>query len=134
VPLILLMSIIIRVKLGTPIFSEVRPRITGWAQVNGRNAISWEEKFKLDVYYVDNRSLWLDIKILLMMVKKFLYVKVFWLTGIQRLKSLRARICDRMLRDYHCKLPQKIIADIAIACGMSDIVFYDDHWHELGQH
>lgn len=43
---------------------EVGPGITGWAQVNGRNAISWEEKFKLDVWYVDNRSLWLDVKIL----------------------------------------------------------------------
>ena len=43
---------------------EVRPGVTGWAQVNGRNAISWEEKFKFDVWYVDNRSLWLDIKIL----------------------------------------------------------------------
>ena len=43
---------------------EVRPGITGWAQVNGRNAISWEEKFEHDVWYVDNRSLWLDIKIL----------------------------------------------------------------------
>jgi lipopolysaccharide/colanic/teichoic acid biosynthesis glycosyltransferase len=43
---------------------EVRPGITGWAQVNGRNAISWEEKFALDVWYLDNRSLWLDMKIL----------------------------------------------------------------------
>jgi sugar transferase EpsL len=43
---------------------EVRPGITGWAQVNGRNAISWEEKFRLDVWYVDNSSFWLDIKIL----------------------------------------------------------------------
>lgn len=49
---------------------EVRPGITGWAQVNGRNAISWEERFKLDVWYVDNRSLWLDIKILIMTVGK----------------------------------------------------------------
>ena len=49
---------------------EVRPGITGWAQVNGRNAISWEDKFKLDVWYVDNRSLWLDIKILWLTVKK----------------------------------------------------------------
>lgn len=45
---------------------EVRPGITGWAQVNGRNAISWEDKFELDVWYVDNRSLLLDIKILLL--------------------------------------------------------------------
>lgn len=43
---------------------EVRPGVTGWAQVNGRNAISWEDKFKLDVWYVDNRSFWLDMKIL----------------------------------------------------------------------
>ncbi len=43
---------------------EVRPGITGWAQINGRNALSWEEKFELDVFYVDNRSVWLDIKIL----------------------------------------------------------------------
>jgi lipopolysaccharide/colanic/teichoic acid biosynthesis glycosyltransferase len=51
---------------------EVRPGITGWAQVNGRNALSWEEKFKLDVWYVDNRSFWLDLKILWRTVKKVL--------------------------------------------------------------
>jgi len=44
---------------------EVKPGLTGWSQVNGRNAISWEEKFGLDVWYVDNRSTWLDIKIIL---------------------------------------------------------------------
>lgn len=49
---------------------EVRPGVTGWAQVNGRNSLSWDEKFKLDVWYVDNRSLWLDIKILFLTVKK----------------------------------------------------------------
>ncbi|HOI80147.1 MAG TPA: sugar transferase [Petrimonas sp.] len=43
---------------------EVKPGITGWAQVNGRNSLTWEEKFKLDVWYVDNQSLWLDLKIL----------------------------------------------------------------------
>ena len=51
---------------------EVRPGITGWAQVNGRNALSWDEKFKLDVWYVDNRSMWLDIKILWLTVRKVL--------------------------------------------------------------
>lgn len=45
---------------------EVRPGMTGWAQINGRNAISWEEKFEHDVWYVDNWSLWLDLKILWM--------------------------------------------------------------------
>jgi lipopolysaccharide/colanic/teichoic acid biosynthesis glycosyltransferase len=51
---------------------EVRPGVTGWAQINGRNAISWEDKFKLDVWYVDNRSFWLDFKILLFTVRKVL--------------------------------------------------------------
>jgi lipopolysaccharide/colanic/teichoic acid biosynthesis glycosyltransferase len=50
----------------------VRPGITGWAQVNGRNAISWEDKFQLDIWYVDHHSLWLDIKILWFTVKKVL--------------------------------------------------------------
>ena len=51
---------------------EVRPGITGWAQVNGRNALSWEDKFKLDVWYVDNQSFWLDSKILFLTLKKVL--------------------------------------------------------------
>ena len=49
---------------------DVRPGITGWAQVNGRNAIGWEEKFKLDTWYVDNQSLLLDLKIIFMTLKK----------------------------------------------------------------
>lgn len=49
---------------------EVRPGITGWAQINGRNAISWEEKFNLDAWYVDNQSIWLDIKVLFLTIKK----------------------------------------------------------------
>jgi hypothetical protein len=55
----------------------VKPGITGWAQVNGRNALSWEEKFTLDVWYVDNCSLWLDLKILALTV-----IKVFKREGI----------------------------------------------------
>jgi len=51
---------------------EMRPGITGWAQVNGRNAVSWEDRFKLDVWYVDNQSFLLDIKILCLTVKKVL--------------------------------------------------------------
>ncbi|RSK33782.1 sugar transferase [Bhargavaea beijingensis] len=58
---------------------EVRPGITGWAQVNGRNAISWEQKFDYDVWYVDNQSFWLDIKILFMTV-----LKVFKSEGINQ--------------------------------------------------
>ena len=51
---------------------DVRPGVTGWAQINGRNAISWEDKFKLDAWYVDNRSLWLDLKIIFLTIKKVL--------------------------------------------------------------
>ncbi|MBS4198405.1 sugar transferase [Bacillus sp. FJAT-49732] len=63
-----------------PLYSEeqakrhlVKPGITGWAQVNGRNAISWEEKFELDLWYVNNQSWHLDIKILLLTIKKVLF-------------------------------------------------------------
>jgi len=51
---------------------EVRPGITGWAQVNGRNALSWEEKFRLDVWYVDHRTFWLDLRIIVLTVAKVL--------------------------------------------------------------
>ena len=49
---------------------NMRPGITGWAQINGRNAIGWQDKFKLDIWYIDNQSLWLDMKILFLTVKK----------------------------------------------------------------
>ncbi len=58
---------------------DLCPGITGWAQVNGRNAIGWEEKFQLDVWYVDNRTMWLDIKILFMT-----FVRVFRRDGISQ--------------------------------------------------
>jgi lipopolysaccharide/colanic/teichoic acid biosynthesis glycosyltransferase len=57
---------------------EVRPGVTGWAQVNGRNSLSWEEKFALDVWYVDHRSFWLDMKIVVMT-----FFRVFARTGIE---------------------------------------------------
>ncbi len=52
---------------------NVKPGITGWAQINGRNAISWEQKFELDVWYVNNQNFWLDMKILFLTVKKVLF-------------------------------------------------------------
>jgi lipopolysaccharide/colanic/teichoic acid biosynthesis glycosyltransferase len=58
---------------------DVLPGISGWAQVNGRNTLSWDEKFRLDLWYVDNWSLWLDFKILLLTVKK-----VFWQEDISQ--------------------------------------------------
>ncbi len=56
---------------------EVKPGVTGWAQVNGRNSLSWEEKFALDVWYVDHRTFWLDLKIVVLT-----FFKVFARTGI----------------------------------------------------
>jgi len=64
---------------------EVRPGITGWAQVNGRNALSWPEKFRLDVWYVDHRSFWLDLKILMLTM-----AKVFRREGISQPGSATA--------------------------------------------
>lgn len=60
---------------------DVRPGVTGWAQVNGRNAISWEQKFELDVWYTEHVSLWLDLKILLRTVKKVLWAEEVNHTG-----------------------------------------------------
>ena len=61
---------------------EVKPGITGWAQVNGRNAISWDKKFELDIWYVDNVSLFLDMKIIFLTIKKVLSSKdVYTLEG-----------------------------------------------------
>lgn len=64
---------------------EVKPGITGWAQINGRNAISWEKKFELDVWYVDNRSFFLDLKILCLTVRKALVSE-----GIQQTNHVTA--------------------------------------------
>ncbi len=52
---------------------SIRPGVTGWAQVNGRNMISWEDRFKFDIWYIDNQSFWLDIKILFFTVKKIFF-------------------------------------------------------------
>lgn len=68
----LLMRYLDRYTLEQARRHELKPGITGWAQVNGRNALSWEEKFKLDVWYVDHFSVWLDIRILLLTFQKVL--------------------------------------------------------------
>lgn len=75
---------------------EVLPGVTGWAQVNGRNSLSWEDKFRLDVWYVDNRSLWLDLRIL-------------WLTAAA---VLRARGINQ---DGHATAPKFTGSDVAAA-------------------
>lgn len=66
---------------------EVRPGITGWAQVNGRNAISWEEKFSLDVWYVDHRSFFLDLRILAMTATRILRPRDISHPGMMTMKK-----------------------------------------------
>lgn len=61
----------------------MRPGITGWAQVNGRNAISWERKFELDIWYVDHQSFWLDMKILALTAKKVLIKEGISAQGVE---------------------------------------------------
>lgn len=60
---------------------EVRPGVTGWAQINGRNTLSWGDKFKLDIWYVDNHSIWLDLKILFLTVRKVIVKE--WISADQ---------------------------------------------------
>lgn len=67
----------------------VRPGITGWAQVNGRNAINWEDKFMLDVWYVDNRSLWLDLKILFITIKKVIKTEGITQRGVATVEPFK---------------------------------------------
>lgn len=70
---------------------QVKPGITGWAQVNGRNAISWEEKFKLDVWYVNNHSFLLDVKILCLTIKKVIHSEGINQPGNATMESFRGQ-------------------------------------------
>ncbi|MFN1619998.1 sugar transferase [Vibrio rotiferianus] len=73
---------------------ELKPGITGWAQVNGRNSLSWEDKFALDVWYIDNRSLWLDVKILFMTVLKVLKREGITQDGAATVEPFKGKIDD----------------------------------------
>lgn len=73
---------------------EVKPGITGWAQINGRNAISWQEKFKLDVWYVENQSFLLDLKILLVTIKKVLFRENISLKNHATMEKFKGNIND----------------------------------------
>lgn len=74
---------------------EVRPGITGWAQVNGRNSLSWEERFKLDVWYVENQSMWLDVKILFLTIKKVLFREGISAKGESTMPKFRGNDFER---------------------------------------
>ena len=102
---------------------EVKPRITGWAQVNGRNAISWEEKFKLDVWCVDHQSFFLDLKILWMTVWQ---VALRVLEGRVKLPSTSSRLASLTKRSKYSST--RIVQDIGFTYsrfmpnGIEDVV------------
>ena len=73
---------------------DVRPGITGWAQVNGRNALNWEEKFKLDLWYVDSRSTWLDITILGLTVRKVLMRDGISAVGVETMSRFTGSLTE----------------------------------------
>jgi len=101
---------------------SVLPGITGWAQVNGRNAISWEEKFKLDVWYVDNNSFWLDIKILWLT-----FLKVLERSDISSASHITVeKFKGNSIYIYGASGHGLVVADIAKICGYSDIILIDD--------
>src|SRR5690554_1506284 len=102
----------------------VRPGITGWAQVNGRNAISWPEKFALDVWYVDNHTIWLDLRILLLTV-----AKVVRREGVTAESSVTA---EKFTGNSKMRLAilgaggqGRVVAESAVAAGLG-VDFFDD--------
>ena len=74
---------------------DVRPGITGWAQVNGRNAVSWEDRFRLDVWYVDHRSFWLDLRIILMTLSKVIAREGISAAGEATMPKFKGSSSDR---------------------------------------
>jgi hypothetical protein len=82
---------------------DVRPGITGWVQVNGRNAIAWEEKFKLDVWYVDHHTLWLDLRILALTVLQVFQRKDISAAGHATMPEFTGPLPPE--RRHPCRLP-----------------------------
>ncbi len=116
----------------------VRPGITGWAQVNGRNAISWEEKFKLDVWYVDNQSLILDLRILLLTIMKVMHSEGINQPGNATMDSFKGSkvYCKRGTWMNIAIIGQgghsKVIQDLISLNSQFHIVAYlDDKFEEL---
>ena len=79
---------------------DVRPGITGWAQVNGRNAISWTKKFELDVWYVDHCSFWLDVKIIFLTIKKVFVREYQYLNHLRRKAGYTDKAVSRNIETF----------------------------------
>lgn len=107
---------------------DVRPGVTGWAQINGRNAISWPEKFFLDLWYVDNQSLWLDIKIILLTAKKVFVRDGISAEGEATVSKFSGNIKPK-LAILGASGHGKVVADVAELLGYQH-VFFDDAYPE----
>lgn len=112
---------------------EVRPGITGWAQVNGRNEISWEEKFELDVWYVDNKSVWLDLKILLLTVKKVFVREGISQAGQATMQKFRGTAGPEHILIWGAGGHGKVVADVARALGYTVVGYVDADPARLGR-
>lgn len=103
---------------------EMKPGITGWAQVNGRNALSWDEKFSCDVWYIDHYSFWLDMKILFLTVKKVFIKEGISAEGEATMPPFTG---NRKLAVIGAGGHGKVVAELAAALGTyGEIVFLDD--------
>ncbi len=103
---------------------EMKPGVTGWAQVNGRNALSWDEKFACDVWYIDHYSFWLDMKILFLTVRKVLIKEGISAQGEATMPPFTGK---RKLAVVGAGGHGKVVADLAAALGTyGEIVFLDD--------
>jgi len=107
---------------------NVKPGITGWAQVNGRNAISWDQKFQYDVWYVDNHSFWLDLKILALTLKKVFIREGISAAGEATMSKFLGGKSARKFAILGAGGHAKVVADTAESCGWENIEFFDDNW------
>lgn len=107
---------------------DVKPGITGWAQVNGRNAISWEQKFQYDIWYVENQSFWLDVKILALTLKKVFIREGISAEGEVTMSKFLGDKPARKLAILGAGGHARVVADTAECCGWGTIEFFDDGW------
>ena len=107
---------------------NVKPGITGWAQVNGRNAISWSQKFQYDIWYVDNQSIWLDLKIIALTVKKVFIREGISAAGEATMSKFLGDNPIKKLAIFGAGGHAKVVADTAECCGWGTIEVFDDNW------
>ena len=107
---------------------DVKPGITGWAQVNGRNAISWQQKFEYDIWYVENQSFWLDLKILALTLKKVFIREGISAEGEVTMSKFLGDKPARKLAILGGGGHARVVADTAECCGWEAIEFFDDNW------